>query len=70
MYRTVNGAPQDVAVTMPKGPGVWDRITSHFVDCIVDGAACGAPLRHGLEVQRMMEAVLRSAASGREVALA
>jgi predicted dehydrogenase len=70
LYRTVNGAPQDIAVTIPKGPGVWDRITSHFIDCIVDGTTCAAPLRHGLEVQRMMEAVLKSAASGREVALA
>ena len=70
VYRTVNGAPQDIAVALPKGPSVWDRITSHFVDCILDGAPCAAPLRHGLEVQRMMEAVLKSAASGREVALA
>jgi len=70
VYRTVNGAPQDISVALPKGPGVWDRIASHFLDCIVDGATCRAPLRHGLEVQRMMEAVLKSAASGREVALA
>jgi predicted dehydrogenase len=69
VYRTVNGAPQDVAVTIPKPRDVWDRIASHFLDCIVDGAPCAAPLRHGLEVQRMMEAVLKSAASGREVVL-
>jgi predicted dehydrogenase len=66
VYRTVNGAPQDAAVALPKGTDVWDRIASHFIDCILDGVPCQAPLRHGLQVQRMMEAVLASAASGRE----
>jgi predicted dehydrogenase len=69
VFRTVNGVPQDISIKPPKGPGVWQRIASHFVDCIIDGTPCQAPLRHGLVVQEMMEAVLESAASGREVAL-
>ena len=70
IYRTAGGAPQDVAVKLPRGPEPWDRIAAHFIACILDGEACTAPLRHGLQVQEMMEAMLASAASGREVRLA
>ncbi len=69
IYRTVNGAPQDASITLPKGPGTWNRIAGHFVDCILDHVPCEAPLRHGLIVQEMMEAVLASGASGHEVIL-
>lgn len=69
LYRTVNEAPQDTTVALPKGPDVWDVIAGHFIDCILDGATCEAPLRHGLVVQQMMEAVLKSAATGKEVRL-
>lgn len=44
-------------------------IAAHFVDCIVDGVECEAPLRHGLIVQQMMEALLKSAQTGKEVRL-
>jgi len=69
VYRTRNGAPQDIAITLPKAPEVSDRIASHFLDCILDKTACAAPLRHGLIVQQMMEALLASAAIGREVVI-
>lgn len=71
IYRTVNGAPQDVEVKlpMPGRPTVWTDMAAHFADCILDGAECHAPLRHGLEIQRMMEAMLESASSGQEVRL-
>ncbi|HHY98064.1 MAG TPA: Gfo/Idh/MocA family oxidoreductase [Firmicutes bacterium] len=67
LYRTENGAPQDITVNIPKGPEAWDAIAAHFIDCILDGVPCEAPLRHGLIVQKMMEAVLKSAEIGREV---
>jgi len=67
LYRTVNGAPQDISVELPKGPSVWDRIADHFIACILDGEECEAPLRHGLIVQEMMEGLLRSAKTGREI---
>jgi predicted dehydrogenase len=69
LYQTRGGAPADTAVTLPKGPGVWETIADHFCDCILDGLACQAPLRHGLIVQGMMEALLESAASGKEIRL-
>ena len=67
LYCTESGVPQDVSMKLPPRPSAWDRIAGHFVDCILDGVACEAPLRHGLIVQQMMEGLLRSAETGREV---
>ena len=69
LYRTIQGAPHDVTVNLPKGPDPWDLIAGHFIECILDGKPCEAPLRHGLIVQEMMEAMLRSAETGKEVRL-
>lgn len=70
VYRTVNGRHQDVAVDMPeRGTRPWDAIADHFIECILDGVPCRAPLRHGLIVQVMMEALLESAEIGQEVRL-
>jgi predicted dehydrogenase len=67
LYRTVHGAPQDIAVNLPGGRTPWDHIAAHFVACVLDGVECQAPLRHGLAVQEMMEALLCSAENGEEV---
>jgi predicted dehydrogenase len=69
LYKTVNNAPQDIEVELPKGPKPWDNIADHFIACILDGVECQAPLRHGLIVQEMMEALLKSAETGQEVRL-
>jgi predicted dehydrogenase len=75
IYRTVDGATQDVTIHLPdKGTPnernvPWDNLASHFVECILDDVACAAPLRHGLIVQEMMEALLESGATGAEVRL-
>ena len=69
LYTTERGAAQNLTVHPPKGPSPWDNIAGHFIDCILDGVECQAPLRHGLIVQQMMEAVLTSAERGREVRL-
>ena len=69
IYKMENGAEADVTVTLPKREGVspgWDAIAAHFVECVLDGVECTAPLRHGLQVQIMMEALLRSAETGKE----
>lgn len=71
LYRTVNDVPHDTTVEFPGGPEKWDkafdRIADHFLDCILDGVECKAPLRHGLIVQEMMEGLLKSAETGKEV---
>jgi predicted dehydrogenase len=69
IYKTVNGVPHDIKVEIPRPQDPWDAIASHFIECILDGKKCEAPLRHGLIVQEMMEALLRSAELGREVSL-
>jgi predicted dehydrogenase len=67
VYGTEDGAPHDTSIEAPpKAPTGWERIADHFIKCALDGAPCSAPLRHGLRVQQMLEAVLESAADGRE----
>lgn len=70
LYQTVNEGTQDIAVNLPeKETTSWDTLAGHFIDCILDSTPCQAPLRDGLEVQRMMEALLRSAEQGQEIRL-
>lgn len=69
IYRTSHHAPVDGIVTMPKSVEVWELIADHFNSCILDGTPCAAPLRHGLIVQEMMEALLKSAEAGHEITL-
>ncbi|MBA3946082.1 MAG: Gfo/Idh/MocA family oxidoreductase [Herpetosiphonaceae bacterium] len=69
IYRTLNGAPVDTTVTFPKGPTPWEHMANHFVECILDDVPCESPLRHGMIVQEMLEAVLDSGATGQEIRL-
>ncbi len=65
LYRTVNERPQDISVEIERDPTSLSRtIFGHFVDCVRNGVACKAPLRHGLIVQQMMEAMLESGETG------
>jgi len=59
LYRTEGGVPHDTTIKIPGNPppGTPSR---HFIDCILDGIPLPGPLEHGLQVQRMMEAVLES----------
>ena len=73
LYRTDHNNEQDITVDLPRGgkaswgKASWDNIAAHFVDCIRTGKPCSAPLRHGLLVQKMMEALLKSSEVGKEV---
>ena len=67
LYRTVNGSPQDISVAPTGGHTGFDLVADHFIECILDDVECKAPLRHGLIVQEMMEGLLRSAKTGREI---
>jgi predicted dehydrogenase len=69
IYRTIDNAPADITINLPKAPETWELLADHFNDCVLDGIPCAAPLRHGLVVQEMMEALLESAESGKEVTL-
>ncbi len=70
LYRTDEmGVNEDINVNLPQGKykEAWDAIADHFIQCILDGIRCKAPLRHGLIVQQMMEGLLKSAETGHEV---
>jgi len=69
VYSTKKGKPVDKSVRLPKGIDPFERMADHFVACVLDGVECEAPLRHGLVAQQMLEAVLKSARTGREVRL-
>lgn len=68
VYRTEDGRPTDTTLKPLQTEG-FAGVTAHFLACVLDGAECQAPLRHGLTVQRMLEAVLVSARTGAEVRL-
>jgi predicted dehydrogenase len=67
VFSTVGGAPNDTTVALPPGPNAWDNVAGHFIEAILDGVPCTAPIRHGMIVQEMLEAVLKSAETGKEV---
>ena len=69
IYRTVDGIEQDTQIRLParSGESAWDNIAAHFIESILDGKECLAPLRQGLQVQQMLEALLKSATTAKEV---
>lgn len=68
LYKTVNGAPHDTVVGIKDAQVDYARrIFGHFADCVRNGTPEEAPLRHGLIVQEMMEAMLESAQTGKEI---
>ena len=69
IYRTNNGQPEDLTPEVEKESLSFERVAECFISSILDGTPCQAPLRHGLVVQLMMEAVLKSAESGKPIAL-
>jgi predicted dehydrogenase len=70
VYRTTDGVPENVEIAIPSKVTPWDHIAAHFAECILDGKECDAPLRDGLVIQEMLEGLLKSAKTGREVKLA
>jgi predicted dehydrogenase len=68
LYQTIEGAPKDTPITLPQDlPSAWDNIAEHFISCILDSTTCDAPFNHGWQIQQMLEAVLESARTGKEV---
>jgi len=69
IYRNNNGQPEDLAPDMEKQSLSFERVAEHFISSILDKTPCQAPLQQGLDVQRMMEAILKSAESGKPINL-
>ena len=69
LYQTIDDELVDTPIEVPETPIAWNNVGKHFLDCILDGITCKAPLRHGLIVQRMLEGLLESAETGEVVHL-
>lgn len=71
IYRMNGNLEADTTVAVPENANqlAWDNVAAHFIESILDGVPCQAPLRHGWLVQRMMEGLLESAQAGHEVRL-
>jgi predicted dehydrogenase len=48
-------------------PGKTPSSIDHFVDCVISGSKPGPSAEDGLEVQRILDGLYQSAATGREV---
>ena len=69
IYGINNGQPEDLTPEVKKESLSFERVAEYFISSILDGTPCQAPLRQGLVVQQMMEAVLKSAERGKPVTL-
>lgn len=68
IYTTEDGVESATKVDLEmRGAAAWDNVGKHFVDVCLGIRPNEAPLIDGLRVQQMMEAVLKSAQTGREI---
>jgi predicted dehydrogenase len=68
VYKDMHGAPVDITPSFPNQSGHMMEIR-HFVDCIVNGKELISTGEHGLEITRILDAIYKSAETGREIAL-
>jgi len=48
---------------------MFNREIAHFVDCILNGTPCLSPGADGLEIMKILDAIYKSAETGKEVAI-
>ncbi|MHB0998139.1 MAG: Gfo/Idh/MocA family protein [Armatimonadota bacterium] len=68
IYTDINGVPSDITPSYPQVAGHIMEI-KHFVDCLVNGTELISTGEHGLEVVRILDAIYKSAATGKEISL-
>ena len=68
IYKDIQGMPVDIT---PKYQEVSGHImeVKHFVDCLVNGTKLISTGEHGLEVTRILDAIYKSAETGKEIRL-
>ncbi len=68
IYTDVHGTSVDI---MPQCPNVsgHEMEIRHFIDCIINGKEPISTGEHGLEIVRILDAIYKSAETGREVVL-
>lgn len=68
VYKDMHGVAVDITPGFPNVSGHEMEIR-HFVDCLVNGTEPISTGEHGLEVTRILDAIYRSAGTGREIVL-
>jgi len=68
IYKDMHGTPVDITPAFPNQSGHIMEI-KHFVDCVVNGRELISTGEHGLEITRILDAIYRSAETGREIRL-
>ena len=68
IYKDVQGMPVDITPKFREQSGHMMEI-KHFIDCIVNGTKLISTGEHGLEITRILDAIYKSAETGREIKL-
>lgn len=68
VYKDMHGACVDITPSFPNLSGHEMEI-KHWIDCLVNGTKLISTGEHGLEVVRILNAIYKSAATGKEVRL-
>ena len=68
VYKDMHGATVDITPGFPQQEGHVTEV-KHFVDCLVNGQKLVATGEHGLEIIRILDALYKSAATGKEIKL-
>lgn len=68
IYKDIHGTPVDITPTFPNISG-HEAELKHFVECIVSGKKPISNAEQGLHVLQILDALYRSAESGREVVI-
>jgi predicted dehydrogenase len=66
LYREVQGAPVNAKIEVGKGDP-WQGEMQHFVDCILNDKTPDPDATQGVAMMKMLDAIYKSAASGKEV---
>lgn len=69
IYKDMQGAPVDITPACPDQGGGHLIEVMHFADCVAHGTELVATGEHGLEIARILDAVYKSAKTGKEIAL-
>ena len=69
LYRTDDNKEEDLPVKLPAQKQGFNLMAEEFIAGVLDGGEVRAPLRHGLVVQQMIEAILKSGETGQEIAI-
>ena len=68
VYKDMHGTTVDITPGFPEQEGHITEV-KHFVDCVTKNQPLVATGQHGLDIIRILDALYRSAASGKEISL-